>query len=272
MSSTSTTFVATDAAAYEQFMGRRSQRLAPLFVAFVEARAGERILDVGCGTGSLTLALAQAGVAAVVGIDPSSPFIDFARRRTSDPAIRFDLGDGTTLPYGDGSFDRSVSMLVLDVVPDPLPMVAEMRRVTRPGGTVAGLVNDFRCGYTAFTMLWDTAAVLDPGFGQLRDHLMAKRSGWPGGLVEVWDATGLTAIEESRLSIAFEFHSFVDYWSTFTTGQGKTGGHLMSLSVSKRQEIEQHVRAAYLCGQSDGTRAFTTTFWAVRGVVPQARS
>ena len=42
----------------------------------------------------------------------------------------------------------------------------------------------------------------------------------------------------------------------------------MSLSEPKRQEIEQHTRAAYLCGQSDGTRAFTTTFWAVRGVVP----
>jgi hypothetical protein len=66
------------------------------------------------------------------------------------------------------------------------------------------------------------------------------------------------------LSIAFEFRSFADYWSTFTTGQGKTGGHLMSLSEPKRQEIEQHVRAAYLCGQSDGTRAFTTTFWAVQ--------
>lgn len=152
MSSTTTTFVTTDAAAYERFMGRRSQRLAPLFVEFIGARAGERILDVGCGTGSLTLALTHARVEAVVGIDPSSPYIEFARSRTSDPAIRFDVGDGTTLPYEDDTFDRSVSMLVLDVVPDPAPMVADMRRVTRPGGTVAGLVNDFRCGYPAFTI------------------------------------------------------------------------------------------------------------------------
>jgi hypothetical protein len=117
-------------------------------------------------------------------------------------------------------------------------------------------------------MLWDTAAVLDPGFGQLRDHLVAKRTGWPGGLAELWQATGLTAIQEARLSIAFAYSSFADYWGIFTTGQGKTGGHLMSLPEPKRLEIEQHARAAYHCGQPDGPRAFTTTFWAVRGVVP----
>ena len=77
-------------------------------------------------------------------------------------------------------------MLVLDVVPDAAPIIAEMRRVTRPGGVVAGLVNDFRCGYPAFTMLWDTAAVLDSGFADLRDGLTAKRIGWPGG----WPSCG----------------------------------------------------------------------------------
>jgi ubiquinone/menaquinone biosynthesis C-methylase UbiE len=76
--------------------------------------------------------------------------------------VRFDVGDGTALPYGDGEFDRSLSMLVLDVVMDAAPIVAEMRGVTRPDGVVAGLVNDFRCGYPAFSMLWDTAAVLIP--------------------------------------------------------------------------------------------------------------
>jgi len=159
-------------------------------------------------------------------------------------------------------------MLTLDVVPDAVPIVAEMRRVTRPGGVVAGLVNDVRCGYPAFTMLWDTAAVLDPGFAELREHLTGKRIGWPGGLTELWAATGLTTVQEARLSIPFAFSSFADYWAPFTTGQGWTGAHLMSLPEPKRLEIEQHVRAAYRCGQPDGPRAFTTTFWAVRGVVP----
>jgi ubiquinone/menaquinone biosynthesis C-methylase UbiE len=233
MSTTTTTFVATDPAGYEQFMGRWSQRLEPSFVEFAGVQANEQVPDVGCGTGSLTLALAAAGVAAAVGVDPSSPYVEFARTRTASPVVRFDVGDGNTLPYGDGTFDRSVSMLVLDVVTDAAPIVAEMRRVTRSGGVVAGLVNDFRCGYPAFTMLWDTAAVLDPGFGQLRDHLVAKRTGWPGGLAELWQATGLTPVQEARLSIAFAYSSFADYWGTFTTGQGKTGGHLMRIGDIK---------------------------------------
>jgi hypothetical protein len=160
-------------------------------------------------------------------------------------------------------------MLVLDVVTDAAAIVARCVGSRPPGGVVAGLVNDFRCGYPAFSMLWDTAAV---SRRRLRRVARAPdgQNGWggPGGLTELWAASGLTAVQESRLSIPFAYSSFADYWATFTTGQGKTGAHLMNLPEPKRLQIEQHVRAAYHCGQADGPRAFTTTFWAVRGVVP----
>jgi SAM-dependent methyltransferase len=140
--------------------------------------------------------------------------------------------DALNLPYPDGAFDRALSMLALDVLPDPSRALTQMRRVTRPGGTVAALVNDFRCGYTAFSMLWDTAATLDPRGGEVRDEVMSKPMGWPGGLAALFRAAGLTNLKEDRLSTLFEYPSFDNYWSSFLTGQGKLGSYVTSLTAT----------------------------------------
>jgi ubiquinone/menaquinone biosynthesis C-methylase UbiE len=70
------------AEAYEVIMGRWSRQLAPMFVEFVGVRDGERVLDVGCGTGALSATLARVtGASKIVGIHPSSGFIEYARRK-----------------------------------------------------------------------------------------------------------------------------------------------------------------------------------------------
>ena len=72
-----------DAAGYEQLMGRWSQKLAPLFIDFAKVADGEKILDVGCGTGSLTFALARAAdLGEIAAIDYSPVFVEEAIRRT----------------------------------------------------------------------------------------------------------------------------------------------------------------------------------------------
>ena len=88
-STTLSTFSSSgDAEAYEQFMGRWSRRLAGPFIDFVGVRDGEAVLDVGCGTGSLTLAVAaRAKLAAATGIDLSEAYVAFARGRTGDSRI-----------------------------------------------------------------------------------------------------------------------------------------------------------------------------------------
>ena len=79
VSTTSSTF-SGDAETYEQLMGRWSRRLAGPFIDFVGVQDGDAVLDVGCGTGSLTLAVAaRAKVTAVTGIDLSEAYIAFAR-------------------------------------------------------------------------------------------------------------------------------------------------------------------------------------------------
>jgi SAM-dependent methyltransferase len=229
--------------------------------------AGERVLDVGCGTGELTLAL-RAAKAATTGIDLSAPYVEYARRRLADPSVTLDVGDALNLPYPDSAFDRTLSMLALDLFPNPERALAEMRRVTRSGGAVVALVPDFRCGFAPFSMLWDTATALDPRAGVVRDEQVSKVMGWPGGLAALFRAARLMGVEEERASVLFEYTSFDDYWSTFLTGQGKLGSYVMSLADAQRRELERHMRAVYACGMPDGPRVFTTWFWVVQGRVP----
>lgn len=244
-----------------------SRRLAPLFVEFAGVTAQERVLDVGCGTGNLTRALGAAK-AVVTGIDLSAPYIEYARRHTSDSGVTFEVGDALNLPYPDSAFDRSLSMLALDVLPDPTRGLAEMRRVTRPGGTVAALVNDPRCSWTSFSMLLDTAAVLDPRASALRDRLMSEPMRWPGGLAALFRTAGLAKVTESQVHTLFEYASFEDYWSSFLTGQGSVGSYVASLTDAPQRALEHHMRAAYLCGMPDGPRGFTAWCSVVRSDVP----
>src|SRR5215204_675454 len=133
-------FNARDAAAYEQVMGRWSRRLAPLFIDFAGVGEGERLIDVGCGTGSLAFALlAGKNPAALTAVDYSELYLDAARAAGADPRLKFEHADACALPFDEGAFDRALSLLVLHFVPRPELAVAEMRRVVRRGGGVGHL-------------------------------------------------------------------------------------------------------------------------------------
>ena len=166
-------------------MGRWSRRLAKPFLEFAGIRPRDRVLDVGCGTGVLTAALAEVGAEAV-GIDASEPYLEGARRHRSHPNITYELGDVRRMRFADGSFDGAVSTLVLDIIPEVDQVVGEMRRVTRPGGVVASGLYDFWGGYSAFSLVWDTASVLDEGVRALRDDLKAHPLVRPNGQAELW--------------------------------------------------------------------------------------
>ena len=130
------------AAGYEQLMGRWSRKLAPLFIDFAGVADGEKIFDVGCGTGSLTFALARAAdLGEIAAIDYSPVFVEEAIQRNSDPRIKIRQADACDLPFEDGAFDRSLALLVLHFVPEA-ESGRRMRRVARKGGVVAAAVWD----------------------------------------------------------------------------------------------------------------------------------
>ena len=110
------------------------------------------MLDVGCGTGSLTTILAKpTGASKIVGIEPSSGFVDYARSQNADPRVTFEVGDAQQLPYPDASFDRCMALLAVDYIPDARKAALEMRRVTKKAGIV-----QLRCGTVAAPMSWRT--------------------------------------------------------------------------------------------------------------------
>lgn len=102
--------------------------------------AGATILDVGAGTGTLTLAAARRWPAAhVIGLDPSEGMLAVARQaaRNLPRPLRFVTAPADAIPLPEASVDVAVSSFVLQLVPDRLAALREIRRVLRPGGRLA---------------------------------------------------------------------------------------------------------------------------------------
>ena len=261
-------FKATDPDGYEHFMGRWSARLADPFLDLAGIAPGQRALDVGCGTGTISLALAKRG-ATTVGVDASDPYLDGARRLRSHPNVTYEHGDACRLDYPTASFDACVSTLVIDVIAEVEQMAAEMRRVTRPGGVVACGTFDFWGGLSVLDLVMDTAAVLDEGIRTLRAQIKARPIVWANGQANLWRQVGLVDVVEVPIVLSLDYSGFEDYWSSFSTGPTRVAQRLMALPSGLRSEIEQHVRAGYLAGLPDGPRSLAVVVRAVRGTVPR---
>jgi ubiquinone/menaquinone biosynthesis C-methylase UbiE len=150
---------------YDRYMGRWSRPIAPRFLDWLGLSEGLDWLEVGCGTGILTSAIvAQCRPMIVKAIDPSEDFL--AKTRVAVPDLRsvFQSGDAQSLPVDAASKDAIVSALVLNFVPDKDHAIAEVRRVARPGATIAFYVWDYPGGGVEFLhAFWTAAVALDPG-------------------------------------------------------------------------------------------------------------
>ncbi len=252
---------------YEGLMGRHSRKLAPLFADFVQIRDRGSLLDIGCGTGSLTQVLAERTQAAkIVGIDSSQPFVDHARARFShDKRITIDQGSAVALAYADKSFDLSMSLLVLMFIADADKAVAEMKRVTKPGGMAAACVWH-REGHVMSAIYWEEAIKLDPAAEASAEKLSTPY--YEGKLTDQWRKQGLKDVVEIPITIQMEFKSFDDYWNPLLTGTGPAGVYTVELPEDKREKLRLALKKRHLENRADGAYSLPARALAVRGTVP----
>lgn len=259
-------FNARDAHAYDRLMGRWSRRLAVKFLDHAGCAPGEQVFEMGCGTGSLTFAIPDT-VASITAIDASAIYVAAAQARNLSGVIHIEEGDGTALRFADGSFDRALSMLVLQFIADPVVAIGEMARVTRPGGTVAAAVWDTYGGMGGQRMLWDTAAVMDPEAARRRARAMTRPAAMPGMLAQLFAEAGLKQIDATELLVRMEYENFADWWEPVASGEGSLGDYVSGLDETARDALKERVREAYLAGGEDGQRSFAAVAWSVRGTV-----
>jgi SAM-dependent methyltransferase len=254
---------------YDRFMGRWSERLAVPFLDFAGLRAGDSVADIGCGTGNLTMALlGRTEPRAIAALDYDANYVARLAARTEDPRVEVRQGDATALPYADGGFDRALSLLVLHHVSDAARAVAEMRRVTCPGGTVAAAVWFEYGGMPMQRLFYDALALIEPAEARRRDAFAFRPATAPGELAGLMAAAGLQDIAETMVPIRMDYADFADYAGPMIGPAGTQAALMASLGAPARERLAAALQDGYLCGRPDGPRTFAAVAWVVKGRVP----
>ncbi len=254
----------TSPEAYDRFVGRYGPELAAALIQFAGVGPGMRALDVGCGPGALTSALVeQLGAPNVSAADPSQPFAEACRSRL--PGVEVVVAGAESLPFADGTFDATLSQLVVNFMSDPEAGVRELARVTRTGGIVASCVWDYAGEMTLLRAFWDAAQEVDPERAATSDEGVVMPWCGEGELGELWLQAGLRDVRFGALTVHAAYDDFEDLWSPFPTGVGPAGAFCKSLDEERRSALRDAYRSRLAFG--DGPFELTARAWAVVGTV-----
>jgi trans-aconitate methyltransferase len=250
--------------AYEQYMGRWSRKIAPLFVDWLAPPQGKNWIDIGCGTGQLSLQIAsKCNPNHHIGIDQTEEFLALAKKYA--PNAEFRAGDAQSIDLPNDAVDYAVSGLLLNFVPDKAKVLSEMARIVRPKGVVALYVWDYAGQMQIMRYFFDAARLIDAKSSAFDDGINAPICR-PKALAAAFSAAGLSHVETTPIDIAAAFIDFQDYWKPFLGGTGSAPKYCMSLDEDTRNKIRDAVREKLPTGP-DGEILLAIRAWAVKGVV-----
>jgi SAM-dependent methyltransferase len=252
--------------AYEGYIGRWSRVVAIEFLSWLKMPERAGWFDVACGTGALTAAvLARCDPARIDASDLNAERIAFARRTIIDVRASFTVSEGTIIAAADRTYDAVIGGLAFPAIRDTPAALAEFRRVTKPGATVAGYVWDFDGEMQLLRYFWDVATELEPA-AETSDDDERFAICHPERLEAAWRAAGFDDVTVRAIDAQARFVDFNDFWTPFLSGESPAQKHVQSLDERTRELLRARVRGALPIAE-DGSITLITRAWAVKGVV-----
>ena len=255
----------TDGGAYERLMGRFTRAAGEIFLDWLALPKGLSWIDVGCGTGAFTQVLSnRCAPSRVEAVDPAEAQIAYARTTPAAKGVNFRIGDAQSLPFGNAEFDAAVMALVITFVPDPAKAVAELKRVTKPGGTIGAYMWDFFNNGSPRQRLSD--AVERIGFqvhhpaGYAYSHIDAMEG--------FFRSAGLADIESRVIEVDVTYADFNTYWIAQTELVNDVVQKIREMSAAEVERLKADLRAT-LPKDKNGRIAYKASANAVKGRVPE---
>lgn len=259
-----TTISFNDGAAYERYMGKWSRLAGERFLDWLDPKPQSRWLDVGCGNGAFTELIFERGEPkSVKGIDPSEAQLEYARKRFAQYPAEFLKADAMSLPFKDGVFDVAVMPLVIFFVPEPAKGVAELARVTAPGGLIAAYAWDMLHGGFPYAIMREELKKMGVAF-PAEPHPEASD---PDVLRKLWGAESLEYVQTREIAVERTFADFEDYWTTIQGGPAFSQ-ILKDMPRSDFDGLKERLRAR-LPASADGKITYEARANAVKGRLPR---
>ncbi len=254
----------TDGAAYDQLARRFTLPAGEVFLDWLALPNGLSWLDAGCGTGAFTqLLLDRCAPRRVSAIDPSAEQIAYARTTPTAKRVDFQIGDAQGLSFANGAFDAAAMALVVAFVPDPNKAMAELKRVTRPGGTIGAYMWDFLNNGSPRQRLNDAVARMGVAVQPLPGYAHSRMEAMEG----FFKSAGLADTATRVIEFEVAYDNFDEYWTQQTGLASGAVETIRSMSAADIERLKADLRTS-LPKNKAGRIAYKVKANAVKGRVP----